>query len=334
MKKIKYFSFGLAIVSASIIGLTGCGGGGGGGSSSTGPAFPSDSVLAEPTLENAQKVRDVVVGDPLDDLPDIPLLNSVEDNSDMNLELLSRNVSEMIREDAENHIETYSLNAVDEFTEECLVSGTIDFYANGDEINGGYVTATYNNCNDGDDLILNGSVKMTLSNLDTTAGAFKDMTITFTTDFTVSDLSQTLLAKIEQGSYLAMNILAFDINGNPSDFKVTMSMQATDGTEIHGVENAVYYYEIDTFGTTVVIVQTQGKMYINNLAQYAEYDTSYDMAASHTPFIYVDGIIQSGEARYIMADGGKMKIVITAGLVVTHVDADGDGIYEINDGPV
>lgn len=30
MKKVKYLSYGLAIVSASIIGLTGCGGGGGG----------------------------------------------------------------------------------------------------------------------------------------------------------------------------------------------------------------------------------------------------------------------------------------------------------------
>lgn len=333
MKKVKFLNYGLAMAAALSIGLSGCGGGGG-GSSSTGPVFPSDSVLAEPTLVNAQKVRDVVIGDPLDNLPDVPLLNSVNSSSEMNLELLSRNVSQMIIEDAKSNTETYSLNAVDEFTQDCLVSGTIDIYANGDEINGGYITMTYNDCNDGDDLLLNGSVKMTLSNLDTTAGEFKDMTITFTTDLTLTDLSQTLIAKIVQGSYMTMNILAFDMYGVPTDFKVSMSMQATDGVEIHGVENVVYYYEVDTMGTTIVIVQTQGKMYIDNLAQYVEYDTTYDMAAQNTPFIYIDGIIQSGEARYIMADGAKMKIVITGGLIVTYVDADGDGVYEISDEPL
>lgn len=333
MKKIKYFSYCIAIVSALSMGLTGCGGGGGSSSVSTdvstGLVFPSNSVLAEPTLVNAQKVRDIVIGDPLDN---VPILNSVNNGSKMNLELLSRNVSQMIANDAKNNIGTYSLNAVDEFTEYCLVSGTIDFYANGDEINGGYITMTYNDCNNGDDTIINGSVYMSLSNLDTTAGQFKDMTIKFTTDFTITDLSQVLIAKVIQGSYITMNILTFDIYGNPSDFKVSMSVQATDGIEIFGIENAVYSYE--TSGTIVVVVQTQGKIYINNLAEYVEYDTTYDMAVAGTPFYYDNGVLQSGEARYIMANGGKMKIVIDNGIITTWVDADGDGFYELTDATI
>jgi len=322
--RMKQITMGLLVSTVMI--FTACGGGSSSSSSSsTSISFPSDSVLAEPTLVNALKVTEVAVGDPLDNLPDVPLLNSVDNSSKVNMELLSRNVSQKIAKDAKNNIETYSLNAVDEFTEACLVSGTIDFYANGDEISGGYVTITYNDCNDGDDTLLNGSVYMTVSNLDSTTGEFKDMTIKFTTDFTLTDLSQTLIAKIVKDSYISMNILAFDMYGEPTDFRLSMSIQATDGIEIFGIENAVYDYE--TSGTIVVVSQTQGNIYIDNLAAYVEFDTSVQ------PFYYDNGSLISGEIIYNMADGGKMKIVINNGLVITYVDADGDGDYEISDLP-
>jgi hypothetical protein len=65
------------------------------------------------------------------------------------------------------------------------------------------------------------------------------------------------------------------------------------------------------------------------LTAYVDYDESYDM--SLTPFIFdIDsGEILSGEAHFLMANGGKTKIVGTGGEPITYVDSDGDGIYEL-----
>lgn len=333
MKKIKFFSYGLAIMAALNIGLTGCGGGGSTSTStstSTGLVFPSDSVLAEPTLVNALKVTDAIIGDPLDNIPDVPLLNSVNNSSKMNPELLSRNVSKKITGYTKDiNIDTYALNEVINEEIPCTTSGTISISGSVDAT-GGTITFTFNECNDGDDLILNGSVQASVSNLDTTAGEFKDMSMTFTTDLTLTDLAQTLIGKIVKGSYLSMNVFTFDIDGYPQTYKVSVSMQATDGTNISGIENAVYYYD-ETNLPVMEMYQTAGKIYIDNLASYVEYDTTYDMSV--TPFIFLNGILTSGEVHYNMADGGKMKIVIVDEVVNTYVDADGDGEYEINDLP-
>lgn len=330
MKKIQYFGYCLAIISVLSIGLTGCGGGGSDGevvSSSTALVFPSDSVMAEPTLVNAQKVRDVVVGGTLDALP---LLNSVNNSSKVNLELLSRSVSKKIIEYTKDiNIDTYSLNEVINEQIDCNTSGTMDISSSFD-ITGGTITITFNECNDGDDLILNGSMQESVSDYDIAAGNFKTVAITFTTDLTVTDLSQTLIAKIVQGSYINMNILTFDIYGVPQTYKLSMTIQATDGIEIVGVENVVFYYD-ETNVPDMEMYQTAGKIYIDNLAKYVEYDTTYNMSV--TPFIFLNGVLTTGEARYNMADGGKMKIVIVDGIVTTWVDADGDGTYELTDQP-
>lgn len=327
MKKIKFFSYGLAIMAALNIGLTGCGGGGG-SSSTPSVVFPSDSVLAEPTLVNALKVTDAVIGDPLDNIPDIPLLNSVNNSSKMNPELLSRNVSKKITGYTKDiNIDTYALNEVINEEIPCTTSGTISISGSADAT-GGTITFTFNECNDGDDLILNGSVQASVSDYDSVADNFKAVTMTFITDLTLTDLAQTLIGKIVKGSYLSMNVLTFDIFGDIATYKVSVSMQATDGTNISGIENAVYYYD-ETNWPDMEMYQTAGKIYIDNLASYVEYDTTYDMSV--TPFIFLSGVLTSGEVHYNMADGGKMKIVIVGGLVTTYVDVDGDGTYELVD---
>lgn len=324
MKKVKFLSYGLAIVSASIIGLTGCGGG---SSTDTNIVFPSSSVLAEPTLANAQKVRDIVIGNPIDN---IPILNSVNNSTKVNTELLSRNVAKKITGYTKNiNINTYSLNEVISEQILCATSGTIDLSGSADA-SGGTVTFIFNECNDGDDLILNGSAQASVSDYDSTADDFKTWSITFLTDLTMTDLSATLIAKIVQGSYISMNILTFDIEGFPQTYKLSISIQATDGIEVVGLENAVYYYD-ETNYPDMEVYQTSGKIYIDNLTSYVEYDTTYDMSV--TPFVYLSGVLTSGEVHYNMDGNGTMKIIIVDEIVNTYVDADGDGEYEINDLP-
>lgn len=324
MKKVKYFGYCLAIISALSIVLTGCGGGGG-SSTDTNIVFPSSSVLAEPTLSNAQKVTDIVIGNPIDN---IPILNSVSNSTKVNTELLSRNVAKKITGYTKNiNIGTYSLNEVIDEQILCATSGTIDLSGSADA-SGGTVTFTFNECNDGDDLILNGSVQASVSDYDSTADDFKTWAVTFLTDLTMTDLSATLIAKIEKGSYLKINVLTFDIYGYPQTYKLSISIQTTDGIEVFGLENVVFYYDERNY-PDMEMYQTSGKIYIDNLTAYVEYDTTYDMSV--TPFVYLNSVLTTGEARYIMAHGAKMKIVIVNGIVTTWVDADGDGIYETND---
>ena len=75
--------------------------------------------------------------------------------------------------------------------------------------------------------------------------------------------------------------------------------------------------------------QTQGKIYIDNLNSFVNYDTTYDM--SQTPFVFSYKGLLSGEARYNMSSGGKVKIVAESNKAVTYVDANGDGVYELRE---
>ena len=89
----------------------------------------------------------------------------------------------------------------------------------------------------------------------------------------------------------------------------------------------MYHYKTDN--ANEILYQKKGIIYIDNLTKYAEYDTSYDM--SKTPFIYNFFYgLQSGEARYNLSNGSKMRIVIE-GSVKVEVDTNGDGEYELTD---
>jgi hypothetical protein len=79
--------------------------------------------------------------------------------------------------------------------------------------------------------------------------------------------------------------------------------------------------------------QTKGRIYIDNLASYVTYDTTYDM--SKTPFVFnKNGTIKNddGEARYNMSGNGKVKIIASQedDGVKIYIDEDGDGVYSLN----
>lgn len=327
MKSLSYISgFGLALVLS--IGLNGCGGGGGGSSSgsTSGLSFPSNAVVAKPTLANGEKVKDATATNQIEGVPG---LNSVDTNSKLNTALLSSKISTIMFKYTKNiNFQSYALNEAVNETDNCSGGGTISYSGNGDDTHGGSVTVTANNCNGRYEKI-NGSMYMTIGNYDSSADNFKDYTIKFTTDFTVTNLSDSSVEKISKNSYMAINTTAFDSYGDMKDFKLSMSLQATDGSEYYGLQDCVFYY--NKAGSDLEMYQTKGRIYIDNLASYVNYDTNYDM--SQTPFVFSGyyGTLQSGEARYNMSSNGKVKIVVESNEAKTYVDADGDGTYELHD---
>jgi len=335
MERIKRLGLSLLVIA----GLVGCGGGGGSSSVETPGSgtpgngdsfFPSNAVLADPTPENAQKVTDLIVADQAkinSDYINTLTLNSVSNKPKLNIVLLSSNISKTLFELTKYiDIQSYSLNETVSKTIDCLQGGTMDYSMSGDEINGFNYTVAANNCVN-NNVKIDGEYIATVKNRDTNTNLFKDYTIKFTTDFTVTDLSNNSMTKIFANSYMATNVISFGSFGVFKDFKVTLSVKATNGTENYGLENCILYYKNDT--NSVEVYQTDGKIYINDLTSYVEYDTSYDM--SQTPFVFSvdDGTLISGEARYKMANNGKLKIKVESNNEVKVYLDDGNGIFEL-----
>ncbi len=189
---VKNLSKGLfTLITLSMI-FIGCGG----GSSSNGGdnlSFPSNAVSAAPTLKNGQKVKDAITADLLDLSPN---LNSIDNNSNLNTALLSAYLAKRIGKYIKiSNMELYSLNRVSEETEECSGGGTAHKIVNGDEINGGYVIMTANDCNE-DGEIIDGSTKITFSDYSSYDNNFKIISMKFTTDFITTNLSNNSVSKI------------------------------------------------------------------------------------------------------------------------------------------
>ena len=321
---MNFFKLSLSIVAVSFLTI-GCGGGGGGSSTSNSISFPSDATSAEPTLENGKKVEDAVASNQSSGLP---TLNSVNNSTSLNSALLTKDISDNLSQSIKGlKFNNYSLNQTINEREDCSHGGNISYSGSGDE-HGGSVTLNINRCNNGEEL-LNGSVYISVSNYDTQADDFKDISMKFTSDYTVKNLSDNKTITISKGSYLTENIIEFNNYDEASKYKLRMSIKASDGTNRYGLKDAIYYFHEEDYKTSVY--QTDGRVYIDNLASYVDYDKSYNM--SKTPFVYQyeREIPVSGEARYIMKNNSKVKIVAENNDVITYIDSDGDGSYELSE---
>ena len=303
----------MALAGVLSLGIVGCGSSSSDSSSGdSGLSFPSNAVSSAPTLENGQKVKESVATDPTSTLS---ALNSVDQSSGVNLALVGAQLSTTVQSVTQDiNLQTYALNEVIDQTSACSGGGSIHVKGSSDNQTSATATVDFNSCVEGS-LTMNGSLVETIviSN-----GDLSKLDLKFTTDFTQSSASSTL--SITSGSYLNFEMK------DSTHGKMTTSMIATDGTQKYGMKDAVYYLD---FTSNTSIYQTQGRIYINNLASYVDYDTSYDM--SQTPFVYTSTGLQSGEAHYIMANNGKVKIIAQSGVSTTYVDADNDGTYELSD---
>lgn len=315
MKKIKALGLSLAVIST--LGLVGCGSdssSGGNSSSSSSLSFPSNAVSAAPTIDNGKKVKEVVA----QNQQSAYSINAVSNSGSQNVALTMKKINDFVNK--QDYLNTYSLNETVDETDPCLDGGTTHYSGSGNDIDGGTITMTFNQCNEYGTTI-DGKIFTTMSNYNSTYDDYAKIDVKYLSDLTVS--TTELSAKILKNSTenLEMN---FETS--------TMKMKISAISEINGIkngqQNAVYYFDLSS-SSNISMYQTAGKVFIDDLASYVTYDTSYDM--SDTPFVFSGSGLDSGEAHYIMANGGNVKIVSENGAAKTYVDADGDGTYELSE---
>ena len=314
---MKYITFSLATVSLLFIG---CGGGGGGGNPNPPVTFPSTSKPAKPTLENGKKVKEVVTTN-----QGASTLNTVNDSSTINIALFAQELFNLKQTKDLN--KDYSLNEVIREEEPCSNGGSVVYEITSNFPQGGTLTRTFNECLDGAyNAIINGKIYQEYSNYDSQVENYKTTEVTMLSDFTMKDISTDKTLTIYKDSYFKYNTLEFDKYEDPKKYTMEMTMKANDGLKQYGLKDANYYVT-----DNISMYQTKGRVYIDNLKSYVDYDTSYDM--SKTPFVFSSDFrtLKSGEARYNMANKGKVKIVAQNSNAITYVDADGDGTYELSE---
>lgn len=306
----------------SLLGLTmtACGGSGGGTGSTN-----VDAGIAEPTITNGRKVASIVAADQTQSGISLAL-NSVSENSTTNTPLLLNQLQSLISTDySKAKPYNYALNQVVSGSENCPSGGLVKYSGEGNDTTGGTVTVTYQQCQDGN-TVLNGSVRMTLSNYNIAAENFRNTEMNFTSDFTTKDLSSGGSVTIHKNSLYKGTVREFDRDGDVKKLKMEFTATVSSGSEKSSQENAIYYIKLGN--SSNAMYQTAGRIFIDNLASYVDYDSSYDM--SKTPFTYNASGFYSGTARYNMKDKAKLKITIASlNNVRISIDKNGDGVYEM-----
>jgi len=316
------------ITAFSLTTFIACGGGGGGSNNNSDAlTFPSNAVVAEPTIKNGKEVKDTTVKNQTEG---ISMLNAVSNESNLNAVSIGNNISTKIfKLTQKNSLNSYYLNKVINETENCSNGGTITYNGAGEEEKGGYINLTANNCNDGDSIV-NGSIYAVLSNYDSNVDNYKYLELKFTSNFSIEDVSKSTAITISKNSKFIVNVNSYDSYNELKNFNLDISFIATDGSKTVGLKNCKFNFDkIDS--QKIKWYMTQGKIYINNLSSYVTYDTNYDM--SKTPFIIdkSNDNIESGEAHFNMANNGKLKIIAENGEAKVYIDANGDGTYELNE---
>ncbi len=289
MKNILYISISIIIISFFI----GCSESS--DSNNSLALFSSTAITSESTVENAKKVRAVVAKDQ----------RSVIDN-----------INTIIKENL--NLSGY-LNSKFSLSELCNSGGSLESSSSETES-----SIDFKNCSESG-IVINGKILGVVSDYDETYDGYTKTHITFTSDLNISDQEYSL--KIISGSSLEIKFT--DITGNDyaQKMKMTINLLTEQNGAKYGQENAVYYFDYTSGYETMY--QTSGRIYINNLDSYVDYDSSYDM--SQTPFIFNNNGLDSGEARYIMENNTSLKIIAENGLAIIYIDTDDDGIYELRE---
>jgi len=310
MKKNKLITLGL--ITLSTLAFTACGGG---SSSSDTIAFPKDAAQAEANNANAKEVTDVVASNPASTTSS---LNAVENSSSQNIALT---LYKAYQKTPKLPLQNYALNETFSDTEECE-KGNIAYSGSGTETGGATLNISYNHCTYSD-MTMNGSIEVKYSNYNNTYEGYTVTAYKYTSDYSIT--TPNFSSTVFKGSTTRIELS--DITGSYEANKAKLSLTAISETngEKSGQEGSIYF-----FNNQGEMYQIAGKIYINNLTSYVTYDTSYDM--SQTPFVFnYNGELTSGEARYLMANGGKVIIGADSNGVHTCLDSNGDGYcQEVN----
>jgi len=302
-------------LSVATIFMTGCGSTTDSISGSS-TVFPSDATTAEPTVENGEEVRDVVAQD-----QNLNLSLTSNDSQNSNIILALENIYKSI-EDI-NGDSTVTRAVVDSGSNDCPNGGTYKYSVSGSE-DDAIFSVEYDQC-DMYGVFYDGAITMHEKSYDESTMSYKYSETEFVTDFTMEYNGQNM--KIYKGGTMDMEVLSTDEYGSINKMKLGISMITEVGDKKSGQKDASYIVEnIDSY--TSSMYQTAGRIYINNLESYVDYDTSYDM--SQTPFVFNNKVLVSGESHFNM-DGGKLKIKVENNQARVYVDSDNDGVYELSE---
>ena len=303
--------FGKRVLSTCVVavlsfGIVACGGGGSGdgGSGNPSPSFPPSAKAAAPTIKNVQTAKAQIR------------------NMGFAVGFIFRQFSTFQNDPA---LLFASKKAIDK-TNNCASGGTVHVHSEGSNTADITILVDYKECNQGRGNVMTGSAKVNVADYNATKRKFASESIVFQSDFYVKDNNGT--NKISQGSYFAQHIEAYDSNGFVKSGNVSMSIMITGDSLNIGVKDFVLHFDQPQSDRQNIYL-TKGRIYIDNLSAYVDYDTSYDM--SKTPLVYsnITKSYVSGEEHFLMSNGAKAKFVVQSGVERYFVDANGDGVYEL-----
>lgn len=258
----------LLLLTVATFAIVACGGGGGNPIDRS-SLFPSNSYLAYANDENAKELVDLLVGYNTNTL--IPKTQKRVANT-KRLSVLSLVYKQLEKLD-KSYAKSKRLVDNSELCEDgTLYKNVIDFNT---------VEFQYNNCLQGD-FVYNGTIKEEKTD--------NKLSIKYVSNFTVSDIYGDNKIEVKKGSTIVAQKL------NSSEHKITLNIVTNQNGKSSGFRDSEFIFnEVEQ-----TMYQRSGRIYINNLKEYVKYDSSYDM--SYTPFVYADGTIVDGEARYIFRD--------------------------------
>jgi len=276
----------LTLALAALFAVSGCGGSGGNSSGYEDRGiFPSNSSLSRVSDANANELIDALIGYNTNVM--IPRSKMVDDSKE--------HKKQTIMQLAINEIKT--LKSVKSVKAYRVTDISDDYCDSGellkDEMDSNEIKYTYNNC------LQNGyyydGVIIRKKN-------GNKLEIIYDEDFKVdSEYSNSLF--IRDSSKIVLEDLG------SSRYKIELNIiYSTDGKRA-GFKDVVFIYnDIDKS-----MYQTRGRVYLNDLQEYSEYDENYNMR--YTPLIYNDdNTIISGEFYYRFR-GAYLHVVIDDGVI-------------------
>ena len=244
-------------------------------------------------------------------------LNSVDSSEGVNSALASISLLPAIL-NARNNIEPTSdpLNAVQTITETtvaCTDGGTMTLSGTVDDVTYAIdLTTSMSSCIEGT-LTTSGSMQVT--------GTIDNSGVGTLSTKILSNYSETDSSYGNTVIMYAGTTISFTLDGTNIVF--TSSIKASVNGVIYASENSSWVS--DLYATSMY--QTSGREYINNMTEWVDFDTSYDMSA--TPLVYSAGVLVSGESQYVFSSGGTIHLTVTSdNTVQVDVDNEPDGTID------
>jgi len=282
MKYLKSFILALVVV----FGVSGCGGGAGGGYNPSSGIFPSNSSLARKNDANAKELIDILIGHNINAMiPRSKVVGDTQNSKEPTIMHLA--IKEIKTLKSAKTAKAYRVTDIsDDYCEEGELLK--------DDISSNEIKYTYNNCLQ-NGYYYDGVIVRKVNR------ASNRLEIKYE-DFRVDSEYGNSSLFIKGGSKIVLE----DLGSNR--YKIELNIVYSANKKRAGFKDVVFIYNDNEKS----MYQTKGRVYLNDLQEYAEFDDRYDM--SNTPLLYdEDNNIYSGEFYYKFR-GWDLHVIIDDGV--------------------